>query len=82
MAFSTMTHQKQLQSGFSLMSRYIVYILTEKGNPFLEQREYLSVLNSNIVVKSGPEVASIMKNVETIGTKQYDTFVTELKNYW
>ncbi|QQP49809.1 uncharacterized protein LOC103506659 [Caligus rogercresseyi] len=64
-----------VQEAFRKQVRSLTAVLEEMGNPFLEESQDLLVLDSKDIVNSA--VADTVRNVESVGAKQYKTFVEE-----
>ncbi len=61
-----------IQEAFSEQVKSVVSIMSEMGNPFKEESTDLLVLDSKEIMNS--EVVHLVRNIEDIGRKQYQTF--------
>ncbi len=61
-----------IQKAFSEQVKSLVSIMNEMGNPFKEESTDLLVLDSKEIMNT--EVVHLVRNIEDIGRKQYQTF--------
>ncbi|KAK3083940.1 hypothetical protein FSP39_005667 [Pinctada imbricata] len=66
---------KSIQNTFMTNVKSLLDVYTEFGNPFLETTTDLVVLDTRDIIDQ--RVAETISNVESIGKKQFDTFVSE-----
>ena len=66
--------QPGVQSAFLKDVQSLTVVLQDMGNPFLEESNYLLVLDTKDIMEP---VAVTVRKVETIGQEQYSKFVDE-----
>ena len=60
-----------MQSAFLKDVQSLTLVLQDMGNPFLEESNYLLVLDTKYIMET---VAGTVRKVETIGQEQYSKF--------
>ena len=68
-------HKPGVQAAFLKEVKSLVNVLGEMGNPFLEHSQDLLVIDTRDIMD--PQVAEIVRRIETLGEEQYTKFVTE-----
>lgn len=80
MTLDAIKHDKQsgVQAAFMNEVKALVTVLEEKGNPFLEHRQDLLIIDTRDILDIvDTQVAETVRRIETVGEELYTKFVTE-----